>query len=100
MIRRKQTSSSRSMRSTNRMKQARRPVSNSETASARKVSKPPLSEPFHVAVDRQLKSGHETYEAAERAALKIMSRFPQLHVTVFDTKKGRHSQIEQPAAKL
>lgn len=99
MIRRKQKNSSRSKRSVSRTRQARRPVANSVTTSIRKISKPPPSEPFHVAVDRQLKSGHETYEAAEEAALKIKSRFPQLHVTVYDIKEGRHSLIEQPTAK-
>jgi hypothetical protein len=40
-------------------------------ASVRKLSKPPLAEPFHVVVDQQLKSGHEIYEAAEKVALGI-----------------------------
>jgi hypothetical protein len=43
-----------------------------------------------------LKSGHETYEAAEKAALAIKKRYPQLHVTVFDAKEQRHTLIEQP----
>jgi hypothetical protein len=97
MIRRKQTNS-RNTRSVNRTKQARTPVANSLTTSVRKPGRPPLTEPFHVAVDRQLKSGHETYEAAEKAALKIKSRYPHLYVTVFDTKEGRHKLIEKPRA--
>jgi hypothetical protein len=55
-----------------------------------------LTEPFHVAVDRQLKSGHQTYEAAEKAALTIKRQYPKLHVTVFDAKEQRHTLIEQP----
>ena len=95
MATRKQT------RSSNRTRQTRTPIANRTapnrtTASVRKPSKPPLTEPFHVAVDRQLKSGHETYEAAEKAALIIKKRYPQLHVTVFDTKEHRHTLIEKP----
>ena len=95
MATRKQT------RSSNRTRQKRTPIANrtiadGTAASVRKLSKPPLTEPFHVAVDRQLKSGHETYEAAERAALAIKKRYPQLHVTVFDAKEQRHTLIEQP----
>jgi len=95
MATRKQT------RSSNRTRQTRTPIANRTaanrtTASVRKPSKPPLTEPFHVAVDRQLKSGHETYEAAEKAALTIKKRYPQLHVTVFDAKEQRHTLIEQP----
>ena len=95
MATRKQT------RSSNRTRQTRTPVANRTTANrttapVRKISKPPLTEPFHVAVDRQLKSGHETYEAAEKAALAIKKRYPQLQVTVFDAKEQRHTLIEQP----
>ena len=45
----------------------------------------PFTEQYYVAVDRQLKSGFGTYEAAEKAA-------------VFDAKKGSHTAIEQPIA--
>ncbi len=83
-------------RSSNRARQTRTPMANRSTALVRKPSKPPLTEPFHVAVDRQLKSGHETYEAAEKAALGIKKRYPKLHVTVFDAKERRHTLIEQP----
>jgi hypothetical protein len=55
----------------------------------------PLTDPFYVAVDRQLKSGYETYEAAEKAALAIKRQYPKLHVTVFDAKEQRHTLIEQ-----
>jgi hypothetical protein len=65
-------------------------------ASVRIPSKPPLIEPFHVAVDRQLKSGHDTYEAAEKAAIAIKKLYPQLHVTVYDAKNQRHTVVEQP----
>jgi len=74
----------------------RTPITNGSAAPARTISKPPLTEPFHVAVDRQLKSGHQTYEAAEKAALAIKRRYPKLHVTVFDAKEQRHTLIEQP----
>jgi hypothetical protein len=95
MATRKQTRSSNRTRQT-RTPTADRTTANRTTASVRKLSKPPLTEPFYVAVDRQLKSGHATYEAAEKAALGIKKRYPQLHVTVFDAKERRHTLIEQP----
>ena len=96
MAKRKQLRSSKRTGSSNRIRQTRTPIANGSAAPARTVSKPPLTEPFHVAVDRQLKSGHETYEAAEKAALTIKRRYPKLHVTVFDAKEQRHTLIEQP----
>ena len=96
MAKHKQVTSSKSTRSSNRTRQTRTPIANGSAAPARTISKPPLTEPFHVAVDRQLKSGHETYEAAEKAALAIKRRYPKLHVTVFDAKEQRHTLIEQP----
>ncbi len=97
MARQKQTRPSRNTRSANRAKQMRMPLANNGTRSARKPVKPSLTEQFHVAVDRQLKSGYNTYDEAEQAALKIKNRYPQLHVTVFDAKEGRHKLIEKPA---
>lgn len=97
MAKRKQARSSRHTGSSNRARQTRTPIANGEMASVRKLSKPPLAEPFHVVVDRQLKSGHETYEAAEKVALGIKKRYPKLSVTVFDAKERRHTLIEQPS---
>ena len=54
----------------------------------------PLVELYYVAVDRQLKSGFETYEAAEKTAKEIKKRYPNPQVTVFDTKKRSHTPIE------
>jgi hypothetical protein len=51
-----------------------------------------------VAVDRQLKSGFGTYEAAEKAARKIKQRYPNPQVTVFDAKERSHTAIEQPVS--
>jgi hypothetical protein len=42
-----------------------------------------------------LKSGHDTYEAAEKAAQAIKKRHPKLQVTVFDAKGQRHTIIGQ-----
>lgn len=97
MAKHKQVRSSKSTRSSNRTRQTRTPIANGPTASVRKLSQPPLTEPFYVAVDRQLKSGHETREAAEKAALGIKKLYPKLHVTVFDAKERRHALIEQPS---
>jgi|SRR5215472_12146931 hypothetical protein len=58
----------------------------------------PLIEQYYVAVDRQLKSGFGTYEAAEEAAKEIKKRYPNPQVTVFDSKKRSHTAIEQPIA--
>ncbi|MGB9118266.1 hypothetical protein [Bradyrhizobium sp.] len=93
MAKRKQVRSSKSTQSSNR-RQTRTPIGNEPAASVRKLSIP-LTEPFYVAVDRQLKSGYETYEAAEKAALTIKRQYPKLHVTVFDAKEQRHTLIEQ-----
>jgi hypothetical protein len=57
----------------------------------------PLIE-HYVAVDRQLKSGFGTYEAAEKAAKEIKKSYPNPQVTVFDAKEHRHTTIEQPIA--
>ena len=54
----------------------------------------PLIEEYYVAVDRQLKSGFGTYEAAEKAAKEIKKRYPNTQVTVFDAKKRSHTAIE------
>jgi hypothetical protein len=72
------------------------PIANGVANSARKSVKPQLTKPFHVAVDRQLKSEHESYEAAEKAAIAIKKRHPKLFVTVFDAKEQRHTLIELP----
>ncbi|MDI4232620.1 hypothetical protein AAFX91_35230 [Bradyrhizobium sp. 31Argb] len=73
-------------------------MANNVAGSARKSVKPSLTKPFHVAVDRQLKSEHESYEAAEKAAIEIKKRHPKLHVTVFDAKEQRHTPVELPTA--
>ena len=84
-------------RFSDRTTQIKKPIAgNRATVSVRRPSKPPLVEPFHVAVDRQLKSGHDTYEAAEKAALAIKKQRPQLYVTVYDTKAQWYTIIEQP----
>jgi hypothetical protein len=54
----------------------------------------PLVDQYYVAVDRQLKSGYGTYEAAEKAALAIKERYPNPQVTVFDAKERSHTAIE------
>ncbi len=60
--------------------------------------KPSLKEQFHVVVDQQLKSEHETYEAAATAALAIKTRHPHLQVAVYDAKERRHTTTERPGA--
>jgi hypothetical protein len=73
----------------------RSPAAESEqTASAPIRATVPLIEQYYVAVDRQLKSGFGTYEAAEKAAKEIKKRHPNPQVTVFDTKKQSHTVVE------
>lgn len=55
-----------------------------------------LEAPFYLAVDRQLKSGYDTYEKAENAALAIKRKHPRLLVTVYEATFRRHIVIEQP----
>ena len=69
-----------------------------ETDSAPIRATAPLIEQYYVAVDRQLKSGFGTCEAAEKAAKEIKKRFPTPQVTVFDAKKRSHTVVEQPMA--
>jgi hypothetical protein len=71
---------------------------NKHTAPAPIRARAPLIEQFYVAVDRQLKSGFGTYEAAEKAAQEIKKRYANPQVTVFDAKEHRHTTIEQPIA--
>ena len=58
----------------------------------------PFTEQYYVAVDRQLKSGFGTYEAAEKAAKEIKKKYPKPQVTVFNAKTLSHTAIEQPMA--
>ncbi|MGY3610185.1 hypothetical protein [Bradyrhizobium sp. Lot33] len=96
MPRNKQRGSSRKAGFSTRIGPVMTPVANNVAGSGRKSVKPSLTKPFHVAVDRQLKSEHESYEAAEKAAIEIKKRHPKLHVTVFDAKEQRHTPIELP----
>lgn len=89
----RQTRASSSHRATQRPKMV---DVNGTTASGRRPSKAPLSAPFYVAVDRQLKAGHDTYDEAEQAALAIKKRHPRLHVTVYEAKTRQHLAVEQP----
>ena len=74
---------------------ARSPAPESkQTESAPIRATVPLIEKYYVAVDRQLKSGFETYEAAEKAAKEIKKRYSKPQVTVFDAKTRSHTAIE------
>jgi hypothetical protein len=96
MPRSKQRGSLRKAGFSTRTRPVRTPIANDVAGPARKSVKPELTKPFHVAVDRQLKSEHESYEAAEKAAIAIKKRHPKLHVTVFDAKAQRHTLVELP----
>ncbi len=65
-----------------------------ETASPRRaISKPALLMPYWIEVDRQLKSGYDTYEAAEAAALAVKQQYPRLNVTVYEIKTGQRRVV-------
>ena len=98
MPRNKQRGSSRKAGFSTRIGPIRTPIANDVASAPRKSVKPSLTKPFHVAVDRQLKSEHESYEAAEKAAIAIKKRHPKLYVTVFDAKEQRHTLVELPTA--
>jgi hypothetical protein len=70
------------------------PPESRQTDSAPIRATMPLIEQYYVAVDRQLKLGFGTYEAAEKAAKEIKKRYPNPQVTVFDAKKRSHTAIE------
>ena len=73
----------------------RRPAPESrQTNSAPTRATAPLIEQYYVAVDRQLKSGFGTYEAAEKAAKELKKRYSNPQVTVFDAKRRSHTVIE------
>ena len=71
---------------------------NRQTDSAPIRAAVPLMEDYYVAVDRQLKSGFGTYEAAEKVAKEIKKKYPKPQVTVFNAKTLSHTAIEQPIA--
>ena len=82
----------------NRGRRTDRASENEKTHSVPVRAAAPLVEQYYVAVDRQLKSGFGTYEAAEKAAQEIKKRYPNPQVTVFDAKERNHTSIEQPRA--
>ena len=63
---------------------------------ARKPKSLQPAAPFYLAVDRQLKSGYDTYEDAEKAALAVKGQHPRLLVTVYETRTRGHIVIEPP----
>ncbi len=77
---------------------ARGPTPDGDARPGLRLVRPALLGQFHVAVDRQLKSGHATLMEAEEAALAIKRRHPRLDVTVYDAKDDRHMAVELPAA--
>ena len=80
----------------NRGKRANPASENKQTDPAPIRAKVPLIEQYYVAVDRQLKSGYGTYEAAEKAERETKKRFPNPQITVFDAKGQHHTAVEQP----
>ncbi len=60
--------------------------------------KPPEKGRFRLQVDRQTKGSYLTREAAAEAGLAIKSRFPILHVSVFDAEEGQSTTIEIPTS--
>ena len=48
------------------------------SGSAKSPKNAALAAPFHLAVDRQLKSGFDSFEKAEKAALIVKRQHPRL----------------------
>ena len=51
---------------------------------------------FRLQVDRQTKASYVTYEAAEKAGLKIKQGHPIVQVAVYDAGEGTNMIIELP----
>jgi hypothetical protein len=51
---------------------------------------------YWLQVDRQTKSSHETFEAAQTKGLLIKKQFSQLQVAVYDTRASANTVLELP----
>ena len=56
----------------------------------------PVDGRFRLRVDRQMKASYATYEAAEKAGLRIKKEHPILQVAVCDGVEGVNKIIELP----
>jgi hypothetical protein len=56
----------------------------------------PDTEHFRLQVDRQTKSSHASYKAAEKAGLEIKKNHPVVSVSVYDTVEGLNTLINLP----
>jgi hypothetical protein len=54
----------------------------------------PQTERYLLQIDRQSKRSFATQEAAASAAKEIKSRFPALHVSVYDTESGSRTAVD------
>ena len=76
-----------------KMPDAEEPVANPHGQGKR-----PETGQFRLQVDRQTKSSHVTSDAALAAGLVIKTKFPILHVSVYDAVTGENTVIEAPAS--
>jgi hypothetical protein len=60
--------------------------------------KMPDTSQFRLQVDRQTKSSHTDCATAVAAGLVIKTKYPILHVSVYDAVTGENTVIEAPAA--
>ncbi len=59
--------------------------------------KRPESGRYRLQVDRQTKSTHTTFEAAEAQGMIIKKRFSQVQVAIYDTNASTNTILELPA---
>ncbi len=52
---------------------------------------------YRLQVDRQTKSTHDTFEAAQAQGLLIKKRFAQVQVAIYDTQASSNTILELPA---
>ena len=76
------------------------PMMSSEFGESSQKKTVPLAAPYYLAVDRQLKSGYDTFEKAEKAGLAIKRQHPRLLVSVYEAERRQHMVIGQPKAAI
>jgi hypothetical protein len=70
-------------------------VANREKAEKdRPEQSPPETGRYLLQIDRQSKRSFKTPEAAQTAAREIKSRFPALHISIYDTVTGSRTVVD------
>ena len=75
---------------------AKKVVKPEQTEEERLQHKQPDTERYQLQIDRQTKRSFKTPEAARSAALEIKSRFPALHVSIYDSGSKSRTMVDVP----